>query len=132
MNLPTLWPPWSWSIACNTLIIMLLGSFVFKLLKLFSKILVFKFMLLSINRCIAPTNRAKVENIISYSWAFSHQSTREDSNLFSWNNLWRISLFQITRTSIKINSTKHDIIERWFIKWTILHKDGYFLQTTKI
>jgi hypothetical protein len=54
--------------------------------------------------------------VISYSGAFSHQSTREDSNLFSRNSLWRISLFQIARTSVKISSTKHDIIERWGYK----------------
>ncbi len=69
--------------------------------------------------CVAPTNRAEVKNTISYLGTFSHQFTRKDSNLFSQNNLWRISLFQIARTLVKISSTNHDIIERWGYKINI-------------
>ncbi len=51
-----------------------------------------------------PTNRAEVKNIVNYSWTFSHQSTREDNNLFSWNNLWWILLFQTSKRNDDLSS----------------------------
>lgn len=60
----------------------------------------------------APKLAFCLELLFFYSVSKGHEDARSKSNLFWLNRLGRISLFQITKTSVKTNTIEHTIIER--------------------
>jgi hypothetical protein len=70
-------------------------------------------------------NRANIKNTLNYSKAFSHQSTKWNSNLFLWINLWWFSFFQIVKTLIKISSKK-----KWYYWKMRLKNEQLYMKMT--